>query len=53
MPCADLDSKSARNYLPYWSQLLSKAAQLGAAEEILTRVREEQAAREARCARGD
>ena len=32
---------SARNYVPYWSQLISLAAQRGAAEEILARVREE------------
>ena len=37
----------ARNYCPYWSQLLSKAAQLGAAREILGRVDEETRAREA------
>ena len=44
---------SARNYVPYWSQIISKEAQLGAAEEILGRVREETAAREAARARGE
>ena len=29
---------SARNFIPYWSQLLSKEAQRGAAIEILNRV---------------
>ena len=43
---------AARNYVPYWSQLLSKEAQRGAAVEILGRVREEAAAREAVRARG-
>ena len=38
---------SARNYVPYWSQLLSKEAQRGAAVEILNRVSDEVAAREA------
>ena len=38
---------SARNYVPYWSQLLSKEAQRGAALEILGRVSDEAAAREA------
>ena len=38
---------SARNYVPYWSQLLSKEAQRGAAVEILSRVSDEVAAREA------
>ena len=42
----------ARNYVPYWSQILSKEAQLGAAREILSRVREETSAREALRARG-
>lgn len=37
----------ARNYVPYWSQLISAAAQRGAAEEILYRTREEAGAREA------
>ena len=37
----------ARNYTPYWTQLLSKAVQRGAAEEILARVTEEGTAREA------
>ena len=37
----------ARNYVPYWSQIISKEAQRGAAEEIISRVREEVAAREA------
>ena len=43
---------SARNYVPYWSQIISKEAQRGAAEEIMSRVREEVAAREATRARG-
>ena len=38
---------SARNYIPYWSQLLSKEAQRGAAFEILNRVDGEAADREA------
>ena len=38
---------SARNYIPYWSQLLSKEAQRGAAVEILNRVDGEAADREA------
>ena len=38
---------SARNFLPYWSQLLSKEAQRGAAIEILNRVDGEAADREA------
>ena len=42
---------SARNYVPYWSQIISKEAQRGAAEEIVSRVREEVAAREATRAR--
>ena len=37
----------ARNYVPYWSQILSKEAQRGAAEEIISRVREETTACEA------
>ena len=41
----------ARNFVPYWSQLLSKEAQRGAAEEIIGRVREEATAHEARRAR--
>ena len=44
---------SARNYVPYWSQIISKEAQRGAAAEILSRVREESAAREAARARGE
>ena len=43
---------SARNYVPYWTQIISKEAQRGAAEEIMSRVREEVAAREATRARG-
>ena len=43
---------SARNYVPYWSQIISKEAQRGAAEEIVSRVREEVAAREATRVRG-
>ena len=42
----------ARNYLPYWSQLLSKEAQRGAAAEILARVSDEVAACESMRARG-
>ena len=42
----------ARNYVPYWAQILSKEAQRGAAEEIMSRVREEATAREAVRARG-
>ena len=42
----------ARNFVPYWSQIISKEAQRGAAEEILSRVREETAAREAARVRG-
>ena len=38
---------SARNFVPYWSQLLSKEAQRGAAVEILNRVYDEAADREA------
>ena len=37
----------ARNFVPYWSQLLSKTVQLGAADEILAHVREEGDARAA------
>ena len=40
----------ARNYVPYWSQQLSKEAQLGAAREILSRVDEEARARESHAA---
>ena len=43
---------SARNFIPYWSQILSKEAQRGAAREILDRVSEEVAAREASRVRG-
>ena len=43
---------SARNYVPYWTQIISKEAQRGAAEEIMSRVREEVAARETTRARG-
>ena len=39
--------RSARNFIPYWSQLLSKEAQRGAAIEILNRVDGEAADREA------
>ena len=38
---------AARNFIPFWSQLLSKAAQQGAAREILGRVTEEADARDA------
>ena len=43
---------AARNYVPYWSQLISKEAQRGAAAEILFRAREEAGAREAVRSRG-
>lgn len=43
---------SARNFVPYWSQILSTKAQRGAAAEILSRVREETAACNATHARG-
>ena len=42
---------SARNFVPYYSQLLSKEVQRGVADEILHRAREEIMAREARLAR--
>ena len=42
----------ARNFVPYWSQILSKTVQLGAAEEIIARVREEGDTREAMNCRG-
>jgi hypothetical protein len=38
---------SARNFVPYWSQILSAKVQRGAAKEILNRVSEEAAARNA------
>ena len=44
---------SARNFVPYWSQILSKAAQRGAAAEIVSRTREEAAARSAGRARAN
>ena len=43
---------SARNFIPYWSQVLSSTAQRAAAAEILNRVREEVATRNAMHARG-
>ena len=43
---------SARNYVPYWSQIISKEVQRGAAREIVDRVREEANAREQARARG-
>ena len=43
---------SARNFVPYYSQLLSKEVQRGVADEILHRAREEIVAREARQDRG-
>ena len=43
---------STRNCVPYWSQIISKEAQRGAAEEIISRVREETSVREAERARG-
>ena len=43
---------SARNFIPYYSQLLSKEVQRGVADEILHRVREEIMAREGRQALG-
>ena len=36
---------SARNYVPYWSQIISKEVQRGAAREIVDRVREDQCSR--------
>ena len=41
-----------RNYVPYWSQIISKEVQRGAAREIVDRVREEANAREQARARG-
>ena len=38
---------SARNFIPYWSQLLSREVQLGVADEIIARVHEKAAALEA------
>ena len=38
---------SARNFVPYWSQVISTAAQRATAAEILNRVREEVATRNA------
>ena len=35
----------ARNYMPYWSQIISAAAQRGVAAEIMTCVREETSVR--------
>ena len=35
----------ARNYVPYWSQIISAAAQRGVAAEIMTCVREETSVR--------
>ena len=43
---------SARNFIPYWSQVLSATAQRAAAAEIPNRVREEVATRNAMHARG-
>ena len=43
---------SARNFIPYWSQVLSSTAQRAAAAEILNRVREEVATRNAMHALG-
>ena len=44
---------SARNFVPYWKQVLSLEIQRGAAAEILGRVREEAGARNAARARGE
>ena len=44
---------SARNFVPYWSQIISKEVQRGAAAEILCRVREEASAREIARSRGE
>ena len=41
----------ARNFVPYHSQLISQAAQRGAANEILSRARSEMSARQAQRAR--
>ena len=43
---------SARNFVPYWSQLLSREVQLGVADEIIARTREEAASIEAGNGRG-
>ena len=43
---------SARNFFPYWSQVVSTSAQKAAAAEILSRVREEVATRNAASMRG-
>ena len=40
------------NFVPYWSQLLSREVQLGVADEIIARTREEAAAIEAGNGRG-
>ena len=41
------------NYVPYWSQIISKEVQRGAASEIIGRVREETTARDAMLARSE
>ena len=35
--------RSARHFVPYWSQLLSREVQLGVADEIIARVHEKAA----------
>lgn len=42
----------SQNFVPYWSQLLSREVQLGVADEIIARTREEAAAIEAGNGRG-
>ena len=53
MPPGEEPPWCARNYVPYWSQIISKEAQRGAADEIIARVREEASAREAMRVRGE
>ena len=43
---------SARNFVPYWSQLLSREVQLGVADEIIARVHEKAAEIESGIGRG-
>ena len=43
---------SARHFVPYWSQLLSREVQLGVADEIIARVHEKAAEIEAGNGRG-
>ena len=48
-----MSRQALTTYVPYWSQILSKAVQTGAAEEILTFLSAETNRREARAARGE